>query len=73
MSKDTATQAAAGGFPLASILTIIFVIAKLVGGISWSWWWVFSPLWISALLGIGIVVVVFVIAAIIAIIAALLN
>ncbi len=25
------------------ILTIIFVVLKLIGVISWSWWLVFSP------------------------------
>ena len=44
-------QAASAGFPIASILTIIFVIAKLAGVISWSWWVVFSPLLIS--IGVG--------------------
>jgi len=32
--------------PWATIITIIFVILKLTGSIAWSWWWVFSPLWI---------------------------
>lgn len=32
------------GLGLASILTIIFVIAKLFGLVAWSWWIVFSPL-----------------------------
>ena len=36
-----------GLFPL---ITIIFVVLKLVGFINWSWWCVFSPLWIPALL-----------------------
>jgi len=31
-------------------LTIVFVVLKLVGVIDWSWWWVFSPLWISAII-----------------------
>ena len=39
---------ASAGFPLVSILTIIFVITKLMGLVTWSWWWVFSPLLISA-------------------------
>lgn len=30
---------------LTTILTIIFVILKLCGVLSWSWWWVLSPLW----------------------------
>lgn len=32
---------------LASILTIIFVIAKLTGVINWSWWIVFAPALVS--------------------------
>ena len=33
-------------WPIILILTFIFVTLKLVGEISWSWWWVFSPIWI---------------------------
>ena len=69
MSKEN--QAVSTGFPLASILTIIFVLAKLVGGVTWSWWWVVSPLWISAAIGIGILAVTFVAVVIAAIIAVL--
>jgi hypothetical protein len=37
----------------ALILTIqaIFILLKLISVISWSWWWVLSPLWIPFLLG----------------------
>ena len=35
---------------LPVLLTIIFVILRLCGVIAWSWWWVFSPLWITAIL-----------------------
>ena len=31
----------------ATTLTIIFVLLKVFGKIDWSWWWVFSPIWIS--------------------------
>lgn len=34
------------GYSLSTILTIIFIVLKLVGVISWSWWWVLCPLWI---------------------------
>lgn len=34
-------------WPLASILTIVFVVLKLTDVIGWSWIWVLSPLWIS--------------------------
>lgn len=35
-------------FPWATLLTVLFAVLKLTGTISWSWWWVFSPLWIAA-------------------------
>jgi len=38
------------GFP--GLLTIIFVIAKLLGRITWSWWWVLCPVWIGFLLAV---------------------
>ena len=44
------------GLGLASVLTIIFVILKLVGVITWSWWWVFSPIFID--FGLTIIVLV---------------
>ena len=29
------------------VLQIIFIVLKLCGVINWSWWFVFTPLWIS--------------------------
>ena len=37
---------------VGTILTIVFVVLKLIGIISWSWLWVFSPLWISVIIGL---------------------
>ena len=39
-----------GGIGFTGLLTIVFVILKLLEKIDWSWWWVLSPLWISFLL-----------------------
>lgn len=36
----------AGGVSLLGLLTIVFIVLKLIGVISWSWWWVLAPLWI---------------------------
>jgi len=33
-----------------TLLQIAFIVLKLTGTITWSWWWVLSPLWITALL-----------------------
>ena len=30
------------------LLTIAFIILKIFGVLSWSWLWVFSPLWMCA-------------------------
>lgn len=46
---------------LPGLLTITFVILKALGYITWSWWWVFSPLWISFLVGVGIFGIVLVV------------
>ena len=32
------------------LLTIVFIVLKLCGVISWSWLWVLSPIWILGLL-----------------------
>ena len=45
-----------GGVDLASVLLIVFIILKLCGVIKWSWLWVLSPLWISILIYIVIII-----------------
>jgi ABC-type antimicrobial peptide transport system permease subunit len=48
------------GLGLGTILFLIFLTLKLGGwGVvaTWSWWWVFSPLWIPLSL-IGILVLI---------------
>jgi hypothetical protein len=44
------------GYP--ELLTIFFIGLKLTGYITWSWWWVFSPLWIISLLSISIIAII---------------
>ncbi len=49
-----------GGMGLVSFLTILFVLLKVTGIVSWYWLLVFSPIWISAICAIllfGIVLV----------------
>ena len=58
-----------GSVGLPSLLVLLFVTLKLIGEhfhtpvADWSWWWVLSPLWIGAILGILILIFVVVIAA----------
>lgn len=45
------------GIGFAGLLTILFIGLKLTGHIGWSWWWVLSPIWISFLLGIILLII----------------
>lgn len=52
------SSAAGGGIGFTGLLTIVFIVLKLCGVIDWSWWWVLSPLWISA--GLVVAVLLFI-------------
>lgn len=47
-------KAKQGGLGIVSVLTIIFIVLKLLGVIQWSWIWVLSPIWISAVLVVAV-------------------
>jgi len=34
------------GLGFGTVLFLVFLVLKLTGTITWSWLWVFSPLWI---------------------------
>ena len=39
-----------GGIGFTGLLTIVFIVLKLLGVITWSWVWVLSPIWITLVL-----------------------
>lgn len=45
------------GIGFVGALTVAFIILKLCGVIKWAWLWVLSPVWISVLLGIVIIII----------------
>ena len=47
-----------GGISLCGVIFIILLILKLIGVISISWWWVFSPLIIGFVIGILMVIMI---------------
>jgi len=61
MSNNTSSSSGIG-FP--GLLTVLFVGLKLTGYISWSWWWVLSPLIITFSIGL-LIVLAFIILALI--------
>lgn len=68
MSKVTVNQGG-GGIGFFGLLTIVFIILKLMGYIEWAWIWVLSPIWIPFAVVIGILII----AGIIALIASILG
>ena len=56
--NSDSNSSSSGGTGFCGMLTILFIAFKLLGIITWSWLWVLSPLWISAVLAIAIVVIV---------------
>ena len=54
-----------GGIGFCGLLTIVFIVLKLLGKISWSWVWVLSPLWISWAVILVVLLIVAIVAAIV--------
>ena len=50
-----------GGIGFTGMLTIAFIVLKLLGVISWSWVWVLSPIWIDAILVVILLIVLIIV------------
>ena len=68
MDKEN-TKVVYRGLGLLNILTIIFVIAKICGAITWSWWLVLLP----TIINVGVTILVWLVIFVIVIIAAFLD
>lgn len=64
MSNSSSTQS--GGIGILGLLGVLFVGLKLAGIITWSWWYVTLPFWGGAALVLGILLIVFIGALIVA-------
>ena len=51
-------NSSSSGIGICGVLTIVFIVLKLVGVINWSWLWVLCPLWIDILLTVIVLVIV---------------
>ena len=55
------TQTTTTGISFGGVLTILFIGLKLAGHITWSWWWVFSPLWLPVAIIVSIFAIVLIV------------
>lgn len=51
--RDRDTRSGVGTL---DVLQIIFIVLKLLNLIDWSWWVVFSPIWVAIILAMVIVI-----------------
>lgn len=62
MNDDNKSRrAVSGGLSFCSLLTIAFIVLKLIGYIDWNWPWVLSPLWIPTALVVAVLLVALVV------------
>jgi len=57
MMKNESSSSSSSGISFVGLLTIVFIVLKLIGKITWSWLWVLSPLWMSIVLVLVILAV----------------
>lgn len=60
MTNNSNSSSTSGGIGFVGLLTIVFIVLKLCNVISWSWWWVLSPFWISTGLAAFILLIILV-------------
>ena len=58
--KNNESKGATGGIGFVGLLTITFITLKLLGKITWSWFWVLSPIWILIIICMAIIIIVFI-------------
>lgn len=55
-NNNSSTTSAGIGF--CGLLTIAFIVLKLLNVITWSWIWVLAPIWIPTIFWIIVVVII---------------
>lgn len=59
MEGKSTVGASGAGIGFSGLLTIVFITLKLCKVINWSWVWVLSPIWISLIITIVIILIAF--------------
>jgi len=48
------------GIGFTGVSTVTFIILKLTNYITWSWWWVLSPIWINIVITLIILLLLYI-------------
>lgn len=71
-TATAAAKSAASSFPVWPLLTAVLVVLKLLGLITISWLWVFSPLWLPLALVLAVLAGIAAVALIVFLVGALI-
>ena len=52
--KETTTTS--GGIGFIGLLSIAFIVLKILDKISWPWIWVLAPIWISSIIYVLVII-----------------
>ena len=63
--KEKKVKVTVNGIGFCGLLTIAFIVLKLIGKLTWSWVWVLAPLWIPTAFWLLAIIIAFVVAFII--------
>ena len=63
--KSPITVVNRGVTPL-SLLGIAFIVLKVMGQITWSWWWVLAPFWVPVVIVVSLLLFIILLLGIIA-------
>jgi hypothetical protein len=55
-------NSSSSGVGVTDLLLVVFVTLKLLGKITWSWWWVLSPIWLAIIFVVVIIIVAVIVA-----------
>lgn len=61
--SNNSSSSSSSGIGFSGLLTIVFITLKLTGYINWSWWWVLSPIWITLIIVMILLLVYFLVKA----------
>lgn len=59
--SDRSNAGTGGGVGVVGLLGVLFVALKLLGVITWSWWWVLLPFWGGLAIVLAVLIVFLVI------------
>ena len=51
-------EKSSGALTATGLLQVALIVLKLIGKISWSWFWVLSPTWIGIVLFVILVIII---------------